>query len=234
MQGKGNDLLRRRTFQQRIWPDSPELRKLAATWAQDASAKLCEYFWKGCDAFTKEIINIAGGMTMDDLTLERTITLELEPFIRRIIPIESPYDIQHGRFETETIHSPRAQPPEYDMAFFLSENPRLNFPIEAKVLPTEKRVSEYAQEVTGNFLTCRYAPLSSEGMMLGYLVSGKPSEAFRNIAMTLGVPVIQHKRFPKRDHRLSDHVRTVPKNKPYPRQFTCHHVLLVVGSKLVN
>ena len=59
------------------------------------------------------------------------------------------------------------------------------WPLEAQVLKTDGAVSEYIKEINDNFMTCRYAPFSSEGGMLGYLLSGNPDKAFTNIAKKL-------------------------------------------------
>jgi hypothetical protein len=62
--------------------------------------------------------------------------------------------------EFETSYSDQAQPPSYDIAFILRVNERIILPLEAKVLPTERAIAKYIKEITGNYLTCRYAPFS--------------------------------------------------------------------------
>ena len=60
------------------------------------------------------------------------------------------------------------------------------WPIEAKVLRTDGSVAEYVADLRNEFLTCRYAPFSSEGGMVGYLVSGDPEKALKNIGSSAG------------------------------------------------
>lgn len=80
--------------------------------------------------------------------------------------------------------------------------------------------------VTGNYLTCRYAPFSREAAMLGYLLKGMPEIAFKNIALAVARDLSDHPDFSERNHKTSDHDRTVPTGKKYPVKFRCHYLLL--------
>ncbi len=82
------------------------------------------------------------------------------------------------------------------------------------------------KEITNNYLTCRYAPFSSEGGMLGYLLNGDCAKVFRNIEKAISCPLIHHPTFQEREHKISDHQRIVPPNKSYPIKFRCHHLVL--------
>jgi hypothetical protein len=150
------------------------------------------------------------------------------------MPKASPFYLLHKPDEFETLARDYAQPPEPDMGFHPYDNERLMWPIEAKVLRTDGAVGEYVNEVTGNFLTCRYAPFSGEGGMLGYLVVGSPNTAFDNIAKGLQCNLLPHPDFQKRNHRTSRHTRTAPRGKKYPRSFVCHHMILAVGRVLAG
>jgi hypothetical protein len=81
----------------------------------------------------------------------------------------------------------RGQPPEYDLAYVLRADERIMWPLEAKVLETDGDVGEYIKDLKNEFLTCRYAPFSSEGAMLAYLLSGKPEIVFGNLAQRFRV-----------------------------------------------
>lgn len=145
------------------------------------------------------------------------------------MPADSPFYVQHGPHEFETAKSPPAQPPLPDVGFVLRANERIMFPLEAKTLRTDTAVDAYVTEIRENFLTCRYAPFSSEGGMLGYLVAGDPAEAFASIASRVLCKLTPHPDFPDRNHQTSAHVRTVPSGKDYPSEFRCHHLLLVLA-----
>ncbi|NER08215.1 MAG: hypothetical protein F6K17_39575 [Okeania sp. SIO3C4] len=162
--------------------------------------------------------------------LERSITQLLERKIRQSMTGDEPFDVQHEVFEFETCESPQAQPPQYDIAFFLIDNGRIMWPLEAKVLSSDGRVSEYVKEIVDNFMTCRYAPFSSEGGMLSYLMDGNAENAFTNIEKRLNHKSVtcklkDHPKILKRDYKTSAHQRKVPTEKLYPVEFCCHHLI---------
>ncbi|BAZ32951.1 hypothetical protein NIES4074_54590 [Cylindrospermum sp. NIES-4074] len=165
--------------------------------------------------------------------LETTITQSLERKIRRKMTGDEPFDVQHEVYEWESRQSAQAQPPHYDIAFYLISNERIIWPLEAKVLKSDGAVGKYVEEINDNFITCRYAPFSSEGGMLGYLFSGDPDKVFINIAAKVPCTLSDHPDFPKRDHKTSDHQR-VPSEKSYPAEFRCHHMLLKINSPVTN
>lgn len=200
---------------------------LAKNWCTDAVEIILTSIWDGYDLFHKESLTRVK-LSASDRDVERSITMLLEPMIRRSLKGGGfePFDIQHGTYEQETAMAPPAQPPEYDLAFVWVGNPRVTWPIEAKVLKSDGAVSEYIKEIKGNYLTCRYAPFSSEAGMLGYLLTGKPSKALENISKKGDWNLRFHAAFPKRDSRTSDHKRNVPTGKSYPAIFRCHHFIL--------
>lgn len=162
----------------------------------------------------------------DGRDLERSITELLEPRIRRAMTGDEPFYVQHGSFERETMLPPPAQPPQNDIAFKLWSDERIMWPMEAKVLKTAGAVSEYIKDIHEQFLTCRYAPFSGEGAMLGYLLLGTADDAFQNIAKKTPCKLTDHPSFKSRPQKLSRHTRIVPSGKTYPSQFVCHHLLL--------
>jgi hypothetical protein len=192
---------------------------------------LLGFVWEGYDRLVAEVISQVDAQQADD-SLETNVTQLLEPLIRRSMSQAGgylPYDVQHNRFEFATRLDAPAQAPGYDIAFFLIANPRVMWPLEAKVLRTDRAVGAYVGEVTGNFLTCRYAPFSNEAAMLAYLVSGLPQHALHHISESLRCTLTPHPDFPDRDHATSDHRRAVPTGKPYPEAFRCHHLIMPVG-----
>jgi hypothetical protein len=198
---------------------------LARAWNPDASGHLLGYVWSGLDKLTSEVLNEIP-VTGDEEELERNITQHLEPRIRAVMPASSPFYIQHAVRENETRLPPPAQAPEYDLAFCLHGNPRVMWPIEAKVLDTAGQVSEYIKAIHGNFLTCRYAPFSSEAAMLAYLVSGDINQLFLNLEAKIPCTLNPYPRFANRPHKVSSHTRRVPPEKLYPAQISLHHLIL--------
>jgi hypothetical protein len=139
---------------------------------------------------------------------------------------DEPFHIQHGPYERETMAQPPAQPPQYDLAFVWSREERIMWPLEAKVLETPRTLANYVRDVHDQFLSCRYAPFSGSGAMVGYLLSEEAEDALLNIGTSLGCPLKKVAAFPSRPHRVSEHHRLVPAGKNYPADFRCYHLVL--------
>jgi hypothetical protein len=178
------------------------------------------FVWQAYDVL------VANMPYVDNRDLERSITQLLEPRIRDAMSGDEPYYIQHGPFEHETMAAPPAQPPAYDLAFVLRADERLMWPMEAKVLETPNQTAAYLRDVQEEFLTCRYAPFSKAGAMLGYLLTGTPESALAAIEGKIGKTLNQVANFASRAHRLSEHDRAVPQGKVYPKSFVCHHLVM--------
>jgi hypothetical protein len=146
----------------------------ACNWMRRPAAVLLRMIWSAYDAmlFDRPFI--------DGRDLERSITQLLEPRIRNSMSGDEPFYIQHGPFERETMAKPPAQPPAYDLAFVLRADERVMWPLEAKVLETPNQLASYHRDIQQEFLTCRYAPFSMSGAMLGYLLSGTAEDALND------------------------------------------------------
>lgn len=195
---------------------------LAGRWCASHSVILLNFVWQGYDLLLAEFP--AG---INENNLERSITQSLVSRIRRMMSGDEPFDIEHGFYEQETMQSPPAQPPEYDLAFVLRyPYERIMWPLEAKVLKTDGAVGEYVKGMNDKFLSCYYAPFSREGAMLGYLLSGTTESVFRNLEAKVPCALAAHPDFPNRPCKMSDHTRHVEAGKPYPSQFRCYHLIL--------
>jgi len=193
---------------------------LAETWCRDLSAILLGLVWQAYDQMRRD------DPPVNKKDLERSITQLLEPRVHRAMSGDEPFYVQHGPYERETMQRPPAQPPQYDLAFILNADEQIMWPMEAKVLETARAVSEYARDIREEYLKCRYGPFSSEGAMLGYLLSGNPTDTFHNIAKKVPCEFEDHPNFLSRPQKLSRHIRSVPTGKTYPSSFRCHHLLL--------
>jgi hypothetical protein len=160
--------------------------------------------------------------------VERSVTQLLEGYIQEIMSGDEPFRVQHGPYEHESRLPAPAQPPQYDVAFYLVANPRIMWPLEAKILRGDRDLADYLMDLRGQFLTCRYAPFSSEAAMLGYLLRGTPTLVFDGIAKGAPCALEAHPQFPDRPHRISRHSRHVPEGKRYPKEFTCHHLVMLL------
>jgi hypothetical protein len=216
------------TISELQWPtDKPGFNKISEEWPSDLVTQALELVWRGYDLLAADILNNIDA-TKANKQIEKNINSLLQLRISRVMTRDEPFDVQHEVPEFETSYSDQAQPPSYDIAFILRANERIILPLEAKVLRTEKAISKYIKEIQCNFLTCRYAPFSSEAGMLGYLLKGMPEIAFNNIELAVLCDLSDHPDFSGRNHKTSDHNRTVPTGKKYPAKFRCHHLLLQV------
>jgi len=192
----------------------------ARSWMGAPEGQFIGYLWSAYDDLKNSTAQI------DGRDLERSITQLLEPRVAKQLSGDEPYYIQHSPFERETMRAPPAQPPEYDLAFVLRAEERIMWPMEAKVLETSGSVGAYVRDVRDEFLTCRYAPFSGSGAMLGYLLTGSPSDALDAIGESLSVDLDQVENRSPDTSRSSKHYRTVPAGKPYPADFCCYHLLM--------
>ena len=220
--------IRGTTIAELRWPmEDPGYVDLAKEWPLGLTQIALELIWQGYEILEEDILSKVD-CTKANKQIEKSLSSLLERRIRRRMTGYETFDVQHEVPETETSYSDQAQPPTYDIAFILRENERIILPLEAKVLRTDNYLSKYIKEINENFLTCRYAPFSREGGMLGYLLKGSPDQAFRNIEKKTSCTLSDHPDFPKCHHKTSDHQRSIPENKPYPLNFRCHHLILKI------
>jgi hypothetical protein len=192
----------------------------AAQWARNSEAIMLQRVWQAFDLL---------GLTrpvFDGSDLERSITERLEACIQDNMSGDEPFTVQHGPHERETKQPPPAQPPQYDIAFVFRADPRVMWPLEAKVLETPRALAAYVADVNDQFLTCRYAPFSPSGAMLGYLLTGSATDVFATLTARLSCKLESSAHHSERTEKYSNHVRIVPQGKPYPSIFRCHHVIL--------
>lgn len=220
----------RKTVGEMLWPNPGEFVSSLGGTKESASVQLLELVWKGYDLVASEVAHIDFSERFDDL--ERELTELLEKRIRRVMTGFEPFDIQHGPYERETRRPAPAQPPQYDLAFILRANERVMWPLEAKILP--RALAQYVEDVRNEFLTCRYGPFSTEGGMLGYVVSGNVEDHFSAIAARIPAILTGHAAFLSRPHRVSDHNRAVPSGRSYPAEFRIHHLLLVFADPIAS
>jgi hypothetical protein len=218
---------RRLTIPESRWPETQDFVKLAMSWRNDAIKVLWGYVWQGWDSYCTKVLSKVDLSEADD-QLERMITQDLELDIRRAMSGYEPFMIQHERFEEQERQPSPARPKQPDLTFVWFEHRSSKYPLEAKVLKSDSisDVRAYVEEITENFLKFRYAPFSSEGGMLGYLLKGEPTVAFSSISTAVSRTLSDHPDFSGRAHKISDHDRTIPEGKPHPAKFRCHHLLL--------
>jgi hypothetical protein len=214
-----------RTLLDLRWPETTEYVELARTWSEDAIERMLTAVWYGYDTFVVEVLAQID-ITQADEELERAITQLLAPRIRRHLSGNEPYHIQHGSYEFATRLTAPAQPPVYDIAFVLYRDEKVMWPLEAKILRSDGAVAEYVKDVRRNFLTGRYAPYSTSGAMVGYLLHGSPERVFVNLEGSLACQLKPHLTFIRRHHRISDHRRHLQLTGCASSPFQCHHLIM--------
>ncbi|HEX8181159.1 MAG TPA: hypothetical protein VF525_16560 [Pyrinomonadaceae bacterium] len=221
---------RRRTLTE-LRNSRPPSLVLLKKWSRDYSTNLLGQVWQAYDLFRAEVLSGINASKAED-DLERDITMSLERRIRRVMTGDEPYIVQHGPYEEESRKPSPAQPPQYDIAFVMNADERVMWPLEAKVLKSDSQaaVAAYAADINNEYLTCRYAPFSSEGAMLGYLMSGDENVAFKSIEARVPCTLTHHPYYLTRQHKTSSHVRKVPSGKSYSCDFRCHHLLMRIAA----
>lgn len=216
------------TISELRWPvEKPEFCEMSKEWPPELTTQAIRFVWRGYDLLKDDVLSRID-CSKANKQIEKNINSLLQLRIRRAMTGFEPFDVQHEVPEFETSYSNQAQPPSYDIAFILLADETIILPLEAKVLRTDKYISKYINEINSNFLTCRYAPFSSEAGMLAYLLKGDPKEAFDNIAKSVPCQLADHVDFPNRDHKTSEHQRIVPAGESYPSNFRCHHLILKI------
>ena len=119
---------------------------------------------------------------------------------------ECAFTPHHEYPELETRSPAPAKPPAYDIAFVWNANPRIAWPIEAKVVPTPGTLADYLGDVK-KFTDGIAAPLSGVGAQIAYLLTGTTDDFFNNLSTRLSIPLQTLAEFSSRAHRVSSHTR---------------------------
>lgn len=219
----------RKTISEARWPSTPDFVELAKQWQSDAITILLNLIWQGYDLYQADVLSKINLSYAND-QLERDITQSLSIYIDNARSGNEPFTLRTEWFENEQRQPSPARQKQYDLAFIWSSPPniRIVWPLEAKVLHSDGEVSKYVKEIKDNYLTCRYAPFSSEAAMLAYLLKGSPQKTFDNIEKSISCVMSNHPDFLDREHKTSDHQRIVPTGESYPSSFRCHHLILKI------
>jgi hypothetical protein len=209
----------------RAFPQTGEFTALAAAFSADAVNEMLALVWRGFDRLCRDFGLVIA--SLDDRQIERSITSALESYMSLERDPMTAYHTKHEAWEMETAESDGAHPPAYDIAFVLNANFRVMWPLEAKLLRTDRQVADYVNDLRGNMLTGRYAPFSKSAGMLGYLLSGQAIVAVKAIEAQLSVALLPYPLFhPKREHYLSYHERNLEHLEDICDIFDCHHLIM--------
>jgi len=216
-------------FREQAWPEDPAFKELALEWGETVSERILDWVWRAFDALR------AGPIARVDLTepmeqLERDLTnlhfIQIQILWAREtdgFPALSPVP-EMSEFESR--YSASAKPPAHDLGFVNFENPRIVWPIEAKVVEKPSILGRYLTDVRDKFVAGIAAPFVGQAGMIGYLLSGRAGEVFAGLEPELSQPLKHPAAFATRDHRTSLHTRG---KSPFGRDLPdllLHHLIM--------
>lgn len=219
---------RRQTISEQLWPKDSSFDSLKA-WPIDASVIILRRVWAAYDDLGQDILSKVNWFAAED-EIERSLTAYHSLKIQERQTGDEPFILHPEMPEFETREPAPARSKAYDFGFVMrSGDYSMIWPIEAKVLKTDRKLTGYLRDLDDKYLKCKAAPFSHEGALIGYLLSGSPSVVFDGIAQHVGQLLFAHASFAARNHRTSTHKRDVPAGKPYPKDFLCHHLVMELG-----
>lgn len=221
---------RRPTIHEQLWPKDSSFDSLRA-WPVNFGVQVLQRVWKAYDNLQVDVIQHV--FDWSDLEhVERSLTdlhydkiIELQSGEEPFLPTREVPD-----FESRT--SASAMPRSNDFGFKIRGGDlRLVWPLEAKVISSLPRVTDYLSDLTSKYLACRSSPFSHEAGLIGYLVEVESDDVLLRIGRDLVLTSDELEMFASRIHRCSDHERNVPNGKFYPSQFRCHHLLMPITAQ---
>lgn len=215
---------RRKNLLQSLYPDEETFQQIGQEFTQSLFLQCLERVWEGWELvlekeFASKNIN---PFKIDWLGIrQRERTLAFLHFIH-IQECQSPLDpfiVIHEAPELESSHSDSAMPPAYDFSFYRrGGNRRIALPVEAKYLKNEKDIRRICLDLTDKYLTSKGSPFSQSAALVGYLLSGKASDAFNEIEKHLSLRLSSLSHFANKPHRESTHLRK-------GADFACHWLM---------
>jgi hypothetical protein len=222
-------MTRRAAFREQAWPEEPVFKELALKWGESVSERVLDWVWRAFDAL------VAGPIAKVDLS-EPLEQLERDLTNVHFLEIQTLWAKETGGYpalrpcpeipEFESRHSASAKPPAYDLGFIHSENPRIIWPIEAKIVQKASALGRYLTDVRDKFIAGIAAPFVGQGGMIGYLLGGKPRKVFDGLEVELGQSLKHPSAFASREHRTSFHTRgRSPVGRDLP-DLLLHHLIM--------
>jgi len=219
---------RRQTISEQLWTKDASFNSLRA-WRADAAVVILRRVWAAYDDLGADILSKVNWTAAED-EIERSLTAYHSIKIQEQQTGDEPFILIPEMPEFETRAPAPARSKACDFGFVMRGGDySMVWPIEAKVLKTDRKLTGYLRDLDDKFLKCKAAPYSHEGALIGYLISGSQGVVFDGIAAHIGQLLLLPQEFAGRHHRTSTHKREVPHGKPYPKDFLCHHLVMQVG-----
>ena len=132
----------------------------------------------------------------------------------------------HEMHEFESRKGGNAMPPSNDIGFIHRQNRRWKLPVEAKLVPSSRALTEYLKDVNDKYVAGIAAPLVGECGMVGYILSGETDDVFDALSTVLGHLQALPGPFAARPHRTTVHARD-----PKPR-LRVHHMAMSCAPRM--
>lgn len=197
------------TLSELAWPMDDESRQQAQEWANGIVFQVLDWTWRAFDivrAGSLGTVKLSQPVEQLERDLARHHFREINILWAQETAGECAFTPHHEYPELETRSLAPAKPPAYDIAFVWNANPRITWPIEAKVVPTPGTLAEYIGDLK-KFTDGIAAPLSGIGAQIAYLLSGATEDFFNNLHTRLSLPLQTLEGFSARPHRVSFHTR---------------------------
>lgn len=216
---------RRSSLGEVLLPIDEESRRLAVAWAEEVVEEALSLVWKGFDLLAAN--ELKGGQDLGGLDpeqLERELTqwhsANITTVWARTTGGYGSFVPSHEHHEFERRKGGKAVPPSNDIGFVHRDKKRWCLPVEAKLLPSARALSEYLKDVTVKYAEGVAAPLVGECGMVGYLLRGTTDDVLARLSIALKQPLLPVAAFPDRAHRTTNHARvTAP-------MLRVHHMIL--------
>src|ERR1700731_1522536 len=173
----------RPTASELAWPLDADSHQQAQEWAGHAAIQVLDWTWRAFDLLRTNVLGrIDLNQPLDQL--ERDLTSNHFRAIQQLWAREtegySAFCPHHEWPEMATRSPSPARPPAYDIAFVWNDNPRVAWPLEAKVVPNTGTLAKYVAD-TAKFTEGIAAPFVGEAAQIAYLLSGAATEFFANL-----------------------------------------------------
>lgn len=217
------------TIYDHAFPSAPEWNAIADAWSCDVVDSMLSLVWEGYDRMKSKILSKVD-FSQPLLQLERMLTdahaSEITLLWRANHNGFETFLPKHEAWEPSSIAGPSAMPPSYDIGFESVNDPRLRWPVEAKVLMRPADVRRYLDDLKLKYLSGAGAPFSTQAALLGYLVEGHVIDTIAAIQSSLGVNLNPLHSLIQRNHRTSEHSRSVSGiHGGATHTFICHHMI---------
>ncbi|MCC5840013.1 MAG: hypothetical protein JJT96_07805 [Opitutales bacterium] len=211
------------------FPNAPEWNAIVEAWSDAVVEEILTLVWEGFDQMKGRILSKVD-FTQPLHQLERTLTDAHASAITLLWRAKrtgfEAFLPKHEAWEPGSIASPSAMPPSYDIGFENVNDPRLRWPVEAKVLTRPNDVQRYLGDLRQKYLTGVGAPFSTQAALLGYLVMGEVCDTLAAIHSSLGTTLADFPLFASRQHKVSNHTRSVAGlQHGRSHTFICHHLI---------